>query len=58
LKQGVQLNLSSTEFRLLLYRVKRKGKFICRDHPLNAVWKDEAFVEPKTVIACIIEPKS
>ena len=48
-KKGVQLNLSSTEFRLLLYMVERKGKVISRDHLLNAVWKDEAFVEPRTV---------
>jgi phosphate regulon transcriptional regulator PhoB len=48
-KKGVQLNLSSTEFRLLLYLVERKGKVISREHLLNAVWKDEAFVEPRTV---------
>ena len=48
-KKGVQLNLSSTEFRLLLYMIERKGKVISRDHLLNAVWKDEAFVEPRTV---------
>jgi len=48
-KKGVNLNLSSTEFRLLLYLVERKGKVISREHLLNAVWKDEAFVEPRTV---------
>jgi phosphate regulon transcriptional regulator PhoB len=48
-KKGVQLNLSSTEFRLLIYLVERKGKVISREHLLNAVWKDEAFVEPRTV---------
>jgi DNA-binding response OmpR family regulator len=41
--------LSSTEFRLLLYLVERKGKIFSRDQLLDAVWKDEAFVEPRTV---------
>jgi phosphate regulon transcriptional regulator PhoB len=43
------LDLSSTEFRLLLYLVERKGKVFNRDQLLDAVWKDEAFVEPRTV---------
>ena len=43
------LDLSSTEFRLLLYLVERRGKVFSRDQLLDAVWKDEAFVEPRTV---------
>jgi phosphate regulon transcriptional regulator PhoB len=43
------LDLSSTEFRLLLYLVERRGKVFNRDQLLDAVWKDEAFVEPRTV---------
>jgi len=43
------LELSSTEFRLLLYLVEKKGKVFNRDQLLDAVWKDEAFVEPRTV---------
>ena len=48
-KDDKPLELSSTEFRLLLYLVERKGKVFNRDQLLDAVWKDEAFVEPRTV---------
>ena len=48
-KENRPLDLSSTEFRLLLYLVERKGKVFSRDQLLDAVWKDEAFVEPRTV---------
>ena len=43
------LNLSATEFKLLLYLAERKGRVFSRDQLLDAVWKDEAFVEPRTV---------
>jgi len=48
-KDDKPLELSSTEFRLLLYLVERRGKVFSRDQLLNAAWKDEAFVEPRTV---------
>ena len=48
-KRGAPLSLSSTEFRLLLYLAERRGKVFNRDQLLDAVWKDEAFVEPRTV---------
>lgn len=48
-KRGEQLKLSATEFKLLLYLVQRKGRVFNRDMLLDAVWKDEAFVEPRTV---------
>lgn len=48
-KNNVSLNLSPTEFRLLLYLVERRGKIFNREHLLNAVWKDEGYVEPRTV---------
>lgn len=46
---GVPLKLSATEFRLLLYLAERKGKVFSRGQLLDAVWSDEAFVEPRTV---------
>ncbi|MBI4684436.1 MAG: response regulator [Nitrospirae bacterium] len=49
LKRNRPLNLSATEFKLLLYLAERKGRVFSRDQLLNAVWKDEAFVEPRTV---------
>jgi phosphate regulon transcriptional regulator PhoB len=48
-KKDVRLDLSATEFRLLLYLVERKGKVFSRQQLLDAAWKDEAFVEPRTV---------
>ncbi|RJQ19426.1 MAG: response regulator [Nitrospiraceae bacterium] len=49
LKKGRPVKLSATEFKLLLYLVRKKGRVFDRDMLLNAVWKDEAFVEPRTV---------
>lgn len=48
-KDNIPLSLSSTEFRLLLYLAERRGKVFSRDQLLDAVWKNEAFVEPRTV---------
>ncbi len=48
-KRDVPLNLSATEFKLLLYLAERKGRVFSRDQLLDAVWKDESFVEPRTV---------
>jgi DNA-binding response OmpR family regulator len=48
-KGGVPLNLSATEFKLLLYLVQRRGRVFSRDQLLDAVWKEEAFVESRTV---------
>jgi DNA-binding response OmpR family regulator len=48
-KNEKPLALSSTEFKLLLYLVERRGKIFSRDQLLDAVWKDESFVEPRTV---------
>jgi phosphate regulon transcriptional regulator PhoB len=48
-KGGAPLNLSATEFRLLLYLVQRRGRVFSRDQLLDAVWKEETFVESRTV---------
>lgn len=47
--KGEPLKLSATEFKLLLFLAERKGKVFSRDQLLDAVWRDEAFVEPRTV---------
>ena len=49
LKKDRQIKLSATEFRLLAYLVQKKGRVFNRDMLLDAVWRDEAFVEPRTV---------
>lgn len=48
-KGGRPLALSATEFRLLRFLAERKGKVFTRDQLLDAVWKGEAYVEPRTV---------
>ena len=48
-KRRRPVKLSATEFNLLLYMVQHKGKVFNRDMLLDAVWKDESFVEPRTV---------
>ena len=48
-KGGDLLHLSSTEFKLLLFLAERRGKVFSRDQLLDAVWKGDAFVEPRTV---------
>ena len=48
-KDEKSLGLSSTEFKLLLYLIERRGKVFSRDQLLDAVWKDDVFVEPRTV---------
>ena len=47
--RGRAVKLSATEFKLLLFLIERKGKVFSRDQLLDAVWRDEAFVEPRTV---------
>jgi len=48
-KNGKPIHLSATEFKLLLYLVERRGRVFSRDQLLDAIWKDETFVEPRTV---------
>lgn len=48
-KAGEPLELSATEFKLLLYLSERKGRVFSRDQLLDAIWKDDVFVEPRTV---------
>ena len=46
---GKTVELSPTEFRLLRFLMERKGRVFSRDQILDAVWKGEAFVGPRTV---------
>jgi len=48
-KKSKLIELSATEFRLLLYLAERKGRVFSREQLLGSVWKDETFVEPRTV---------
>jgi len=48
-RKGMPVKLSATEFKLLVFLAERKGKVFTRDQLLDAVWRDETFVEPRTV---------
>jgi len=48
-KHARPLHLSATEFKLLLFMAERRGRVFSRDQLLDAVWKDESFVEARTV---------
>jgi phosphate regulon transcriptional regulator PhoB len=48
-KNDAPLNLSSTEYKLLLYLVERRGRVFSREQLLDAVWQDDTYVEPRTV---------
>lgn len=48
-RRGEPIKLSATEFKLLLFLAERKGKILDRGRILDAVWRNEAFVEPRTV---------
>ncbi len=47
--EGKPVKLSATEFKLLLYLAERKGKVFSREKLLDAIWREESFVEPRTV---------
>lgn len=46
---GKKLELSPTETKLLIFFSRNPGKVFTRDHILDHVWGDNAFVEPRTV---------
>lgn len=48
-KKGIPIKLSATEFKLLVFLAEREGKVFSREQLLDAVWSNEAFVEPRTV---------
>lgn len=48
-RRDVPIKLSATEFKLLLFLVERQGKVFNREQLLDALWRNEAFVEPRTV---------
>jgi phosphate regulon transcriptional regulator PhoB len=48
-KGNTPLDLSATEFKLLVYLVERKGRVFSREQLVDAVWRGEAFIEPRTV---------
>lgn len=47
--RGTVVTATATEFRLLHYLVRHAGRVFTRDQILDAVWKDTAFVSPRSV---------
>jgi two-component system phosphate regulon response regulator PhoB len=47
--RGALLSTTATEFRLLEYLARHVGRVFTRDELLDAVWRDTAFVTPRSV---------
>lgn len=47
--RGKLLSTTATEFRLLEYLARHTGRVFSRDELLDAVWRDTAFVTPRSV---------
>jgi DNA-binding response OmpR family regulator len=47
--RGNSLATTATEFRLLEYLARHRGRVFSRDELLDAVWRDTAFVTPRSV---------
>lgn len=47
--RGKPVTTTATEFRLLEYMVRHPGRVFTRDQLLDAVWRDTAFVTPRSV---------
>lgn len=48
-RDGIRLDLSPTEIKLLIFFSKNPGRVFTRDQILDHVWGQQAFVEPRTV---------
>jgi DNA-binding response OmpR family regulator len=46
---GKAVTTTATEFRLLEYFARHLGRVFTRDHLLDSVWRDTAFVTPRSV---------
>ena len=48
-RDGETLHLGPTEFNLLAFFMENIGRVFSREQLLNHVWKNDAYVEPRTV---------
>ncbi|MEI7590498.1 MAG: response regulator transcription factor [Deltaproteobacteria bacterium] len=46
---GRVVEISATEYKLLSFLTKNQGRVFSRDAILDHIWRDETFVEPRTV---------
>ena len=47
--RGEQVKLSATEFKLLCFLAESRGRVVARNQLIDAVWRDESLVNPRTV---------
>jgi DNA-binding response OmpR family regulator len=52
-QNGVEVPLTSKEFRLLEHFVTRRGRALTRDEILDAVWGNSVIVTPRSVDRCV-----
>jgi len=57
-KRGVEVELTSKEFRLLEFFVKRASRALTRDSILAAVWGNEVIVTDRSVDRCVTTLRS
>jgi two-component system phosphate regulon response regulator PhoB len=48
-REGREVHLGPTEYRLLEYLLQRPGRVASRDQLLNGVWGPQAYIEDRTV---------
>lgn len=49
IRDGTQIHLGPTEFRLLRFLMEHPGRVFSREQLLDAVWGQDIYVEPRTV---------
>jgi DNA-binding response OmpR family regulator len=57
-RAGVEVELTSKEFRLLAYFLSRPGRALTRDQILNAVWGNQILVTSRSVDRCVTTLRS
>lgn len=49
MRKGIEIKLSSTEFKLLEYLIRNKGRILTKDNIMEHVWDYDAEILPNTV---------
>ncbi len=57
-RNGLEVELTGKEFRLLEFFVKRKGRALTRDTILSGVWGDDVIVTDRSVDRCVTTLRS
>ena len=58
MKNGVEVSLTTKEFRLLEYLLQRPGRALTRDSIMNAVWGNSVMVTARSVDRCVTTLRS